>query len=90
MGTKKKRGTETGGGLDEKTMERLAAECQAELDELYENRRRRAAERAAMSEEEVLAAMVADLEAVLADAEEIGMDIITVGDDEDEGENGAI
>ena len=76
MGTKKKRGTETGGGLDEKTMERLAAECQAELDELYENRRRRAAERAAMSEEEVLAAMVADLEAVLADAE-------------DEGENGA-
>ena len=83
MGTKKKRGTETGGGLDEKTMDRLAAECQAELDELYENRRRRAAERAAMSDDEIRAAMVADLEAVLADAAENGMDIITVGEDDE-------
>jgi methionine synthase II (cobalamin-independent) len=85
MGTKKKRNADAraGGGLDERTMERLAAEMQAELDDLYEDRRRRAAERAAMSEEEVRAAMVADLEAVLADAEAIGMDIITVGEDDE-------
>lgn len=85
MGTKRKRNADArvGGGLDEKTMERLAAEMQAELDDLYENRRRRAAERAAMSDDEIRAAMVADLEAVLADAAENGMDIITVGEDDE-------
>lgn len=71
-------------GLDEDTIARLAAEMQAELDDLYEARRRRAAERAAMSEEEQIAAMVADLEAVLADAEACGMDIVTIPDDEEE------
>ena len=65
----------------------ILADYQAELDELYENRRRRAKERENMTEEEIIAAMTSDLEAVLADALENGMDIITIGDDdEDEGE----
>ena len=69
----------------------ILADYQAELDELYENRRRRAKERENMTEEEIIASMVGDLEAVLADATENGMDIITIGDDEDEdeGEDGA-
>ena len=70
----------------------ILADYQAELAELYENRRRRAKERENMTEEELIAAMVGDLEAVLADATENGMDIITIGgddEDEDEGENGA-
>ena len=65
----------------------ILADYRAELDELYENRRRRAKERENMTEEEIIAAMTSDLEAVLADATENGMDIITIGDDdEDEGE----
>ena len=72
------------GGLDQSTLERLAAELQAELDDLYESRRRRAIERASMTEEEQIAAMTADLEAVLADALENGMDIVTIPEDEDE------
>ena len=72
------------GGLDQSTLERLAAELQAGLDDLYESRRRRAIERASMTEEEQVAAMTADLEAVLADALENGMDIITIPEDEDE------
>ena len=67
----------------------ILADYRAELDELYENRRRRAKERENMTEEEIIAAMTSDLEAVLADALENGMDIITIGDDEDEGEDGA-
>ena len=67
----------------------ILADYRAELDELYENRRRRAKERENMTEEEIIASMVGDLEAVLADATENGMDIITIGDDEDEGEDGA-
>ena len=73
-------------GLDEKTIGRLAAEMEAELEDLYESRRRRAAERAKMTEEEQIAAMVADLEAVLADAEACGMDIITIPEDSEEEE----
>ena len=65
----------------------ILADYRAELDELYESRRRRAKERENMTEEEIIAAMTSDLEAVLADALENGMDIITIGDDdEDEGE----
>ena len=65
----------------------ILADYRAELDELYESRRRRAKERENMTEEEIIAAMTSDLEAVLADATENGMDIITIGDDdEDEGE----
>ena len=71
-------------GLDQSTLERLAAELQAELDDLYASRRRRAIERASMTEEEQIAAMTADLEAVLADALENGMDIVTIPEDEDE------
>ena len=69
----------------------ILADYRAELDELYENRRRRAKERENMTEEEIIAAMTSDLEAVLADALDNGMDIITIGDDEDEdeGEDGA-
>ena len=37
-----------------------------------------------MTEEEQIAAMTADLEAVLADALENGMDIVTIPEDEDE------
>ena len=87
--TKKKDSAKTAEGegrkLDDATLERLAAEMEAELEDLYESRRRRAAERAKMTEEEQLAAMVADLEAVLADAEACGMDIITIpeGDEEE-------
>ena len=84
--TKKETNETNSGGLDQSTLERLAAEYQAELDDLYESRRRRAIARASMTEEEQLAAMVADLEAVYADALENGMDIITIsGDDDDEG-----
>ena len=82
MSDKTKNGAD--GGLDQSTLERLAAELQAELDDLYESRRRRAIERASMTEEEQVAAMTADLEAVLADALENGMDIITIPKDEDE------
>ena len=87
MSDKKKKGAaeEPKRGLDQKTLERLAAELEADMDALYENRRRRAAERATMTEEEIRNSMVADLEAVLADALESGMDIITIpGDDEEE------
>ena len=66
------------------TLEELLAGYEAEMEALYENRRRRAAERANMSEEEQLAAMVADYEAVYADARESGMDIITLPEDDDE------
>ena len=62
----------------------MPAELQAELDDLYESRRRRAIERASMTEEEQIAAMTADLEAVLADALENGMDIVAIPEDEDE------
>ena len=63
---------------------RIIADYQAELAELYENRRRRAAARANMTEEELIASMVADLEAVYADAEENGMDIVVIGDGDDD------
>ena len=82
MSDKTKNGAD--GGLDQSTLERLAAELQAELDDLYESRRRRAIERAYMTEEEQVAAMTADLEAVLADALENGMDIVAIPEDEDE------
>ena len=67
-------------------LQALLAEYRAEMDDLYESRRRRAEAYANMTEEEIVASMTADLEAVLADALENGMDIITVGDDEEDGE----
>ena len=52
--TKKKDTAKTAEGegrrLDDATLERLAAEMEAELEDLYESRRRRAAERAKMTE----------------------------------------
>ena len=66
----------------------ILADYRAELDELYESRRRRAKERENMTEEEIIAAMTSDLEAVLRDALENGMDIITIGDDDEEEEDG--
>ena len=70
--------------MDEATLNTLLAGYQDELEELEENRRRRAAERAGMSEEEIVKAMEADLYAVLEDATREGMSIVTIGgEDED-------
>ena len=55
-------------GLDDETLRKLAAEYQAELDDLYERRKIRAAKFAAMTDEELEAALEAELEEVLADA----------------------
>ena len=71
----------------QRMLDQAIAEYRRELEELEESRRQRAIRRAGMTEEEILADMVADLEAVLADAEANGMSIIRVGDDEDEDGN---
>lgn len=65
-------------------IEEILAQYRAEMEELYENRRRRAIARAGMTDEELAASLVGDLEAVRADAEAIGMEIVTLpGDGED-------
>ena len=62
-------------------IEEILAGYRAQMEELYENRRRRAIARAGMTDEELIASMVGDLEAVRADAEAIGMDIVTLPED---------
>lgn len=62
--------------LDPVIAEALAG-YRAQLEELYENRRRRAIERANMTEEELIASLVGDLGAVAADAGESGVEIVT-------------
>lgn len=70
-------------GLDPE-IEAILAGYRAQMEELYENRRRRAIARAGMTDEELVASMVGDLQEVLADAEAIGMEIVTLpGDGED-------
>lgn len=75
-------------GLTDEEADPIIAEAlagyRAQMEELYENRRRRAIARAGMTEEELVASLTADYEAVLADAEARGVEIITVGDDGDE------
>lgn len=66
---------DTAPALDEETLKRLAAEYQAGLDDIYESRKRRADALAAMTEEEAEAALAAELEEILADAEKRRMRI---------------
>lgn len=72
-------------GIDDEAAEAIIAEALAgyrsQLEELYENRRRRAIARANMTEEELVASLMGDCEAVLADAEENGVTVITLPDD---------
>lgn len=62
-------------------IEEILAGYRAQMEELYENRRRRAIARAGMTDEELVASLVGDLEAVRADAEAIGMEIVTLPED---------
>lgn len=71
-------------------LEEILAGYRAEMAELYENRRRRAIERANMTEEELIASLVGDLGEVISDAEVNGVEIVAIpedGNDEDEGED---
>ena len=65
-------------------LDAILADYRAELRELEENRRRRAIERAGMTEEEIIASMAAEYAAIYEDAIANGMEILTVGDEEDE------
>ncbi len=72
-------------GLD---LDAILADFRAELRELKENRRRRAAARAGMTEEELVASMAAEYAAIYEDALANGMDIMLVGDgDNEDGED---
>lgn len=64
-------------------IEQILADFRAELDELYENRRKRAIIRSQMTEEEIIASMEIDLLDVYNDALENGMNIVEIGSDED-------
>lgn len=76
---------EDDGGLpDGVDLDAILADYRAELRELEENRRRRAIERAGMTEEEIIASMAAEYAAIYEDAIANGMEILTVGDEEDE------
>jgi hypothetical protein len=76
---------EEDGGLPEGLdLDAILADYRAELRELYENRRRRAIERAGMTEDEIGASMAAEYAAIYEDARANGMEILTVGDGEDE------
>ena len=64
-------------------IEAILADFRAEMEELYENRRRRAIARAGMTDEELIASMMGDLEEVRSDAEATGVEIITLPEDGD-------
>lgn len=68
-------------------LDAILADYRAELRELEENRRRRAIERAGMTEDEIIASMAAEYAAIYEDAIATGMDIMLVGDEEDEDGN---
>lgn len=63
-------------------IEEILANYRAELDELYENRRKRAIIRSQMTEEEIIASMEIDLLDVYEHALENGMDIVEIGSEE--------
>ena len=63
-------------------IEAILADYRAELEELYENRRKRSIIRSQMTEEQLIASMEIDLLDVYNDALENGMDVVTIGDSE--------
>ena len=78
---------EEGSGLTDEALEAILADFRAELDELYENRRRRSIARSQMTDEELIASLAGDYAEVRDHAAAEGMEILTVGDGE-EGEGG--
>ena len=70
--------------MDEKKLEEILKAYRDELDELYERRAKNAARRANMTEEELIADLVADYEAVAEDAKRQGVEILTVPSDDEE------
>ena len=70
--------------MDEKKLEEILKAYRDELDELYERRAKNAARRANMTEEELIADLAADYEAVAEDAKRQGVEILTVPSDDEE------
>ena len=68
-------------------LEEILAGYRAEMEELYENRRRRAIARAGMTEEELIASLVGDLGEVISDAEVNGVEIVTLPEDAEAGDD---
>ena len=69
--------------MDKKKLEEILKAYRDELDDLYERRAKNAARRAQMTEEELIADLTADYEAVAEDAKRQGVEIVTVPSDED-------